>query len=134
MIKDLIESVAGPVINKLVGLIPDPQERERARAQAMKDMLDAALAQDAAQIEVNKIEAAHSSVFVAGWRPFIGWCCGAGVLWAFFIGPLANWLVTVTGATIQPPAIVTDHLFEMVFALLGMGGLRTFEKLKGIAR
>jgi hypothetical protein len=92
------------------------------------------MAADNAQIEVNKIEAAHTSVFVAGWRPAIGWCCAAGVSWVFFIGPVASWIVAVSGSTIQPPQIETGYLFEMVFAMLGMSGLRTFEKLKAVAR
>ncbi|MDA5194107.1 3TM-type holin [Govanella unica] len=86
------------------------------------------------QAEINKIEAAHRSVFVAGWRPFIGWVCGAGFAWAFIFQPILNWAVVVYGLSITPPDIVTDDMMELVIALLGLGAMRTFEKSKGRAR
>jgi hypothetical protein len=124
----------GPVIERLAGMIPDPQQRARAIAEAQQQMLDALRAQDASQAEINKIEAASSSWFVAGWRPFIGWICGAALAWAFVIGPVAKWLVTVAGisATV-PPTAMDGNLWELVFAMLGIGGLRTFEKVRGVA-
>jgi len=86
------------------------------------------------QAEINKIEATHRSLWVAGWRPFIGWVCGVGLMWAFLGHPLFEWGVALTGADIRPPAIVTDHMVELVLALLGLGGLRTVEKLGGRSR
>jgi len=70
-------------------------------------------------------------VFVAGWRPFIGWVCGCGFLWAFIGQPLFEWAVKLNGLTIEPPHLLTDNLMEIVIAMLGMGTLRTFEKLQG---
>jgi hypothetical protein len=88
------------------------------------------------QAAINKIEAQHRSVFVAGWRPFIGWVCGAGIAWAFIGHPIFEWVVTVfmPARGIVAPVIVTDHLFELVLAMLGMGGLRTLEKFGGKAK
>ncbi len=88
------------------------------------------------QAAINKVEAQHRSVFVAGWRPFIGWVCGAGIAWAFIGQPLFEWVVAVfmPDKGIVPPVIVTDHLFELVLAMLGMGTLRTFEKFGGKAK
>lgn len=86
------------------------------------------------QAEINKIEAAHRSIFVAGWRPFIGWVCGIGFLWAFFGHPLFEWVVVLYGSTITPPELMTDSLLELVLAMLGLGGLRTAEKLTGRAK
>ncbi len=83
------------------------------------------------QAEINRIEAAHRSLFVAGWRPFIGWVCGVGFLWAFLLHPLFEWLVALQGLTVAAPAIVTDHLMELVLALLGLGTLRSVEKMTG---
>ena len=83
-----------------------------------------------AQVEVNKIEAAHSSVFVAGWRPSIGWVCAAGLAWAFVLAPIASWALVVMGIKGELPAIQTNYLMELVLAMLGIGGLRTFEKLQ----
>lgn len=89
-----------------------------------------------AQIELNKIEAAHRSVFVAGWRPFIGWVCGLGLAWAFLGHPLFEWAAAVflPARGIVAPVLITDHMVELVIAMLGLGGLRTFEKIAGRAR
>lgn len=85
-------------------------------------------------VELNKIEAAHRSVFVAGWRPAVGWICAAGVAWAYLGHPLFLWAAALFSPGIDPPAIETDGLFELVLAMLGMAGLRSFEKAKGRAR
>ena len=71
----------GPIFDKLVGLIPDPAAAAKAKAEAMAMMIDAAQRADAAQMEVNKVEAASASLFIAGWRPFVGWVCAVGVAW-----------------------------------------------------
>jgi hypothetical protein len=124
-----------PALGTLVDrLIPD-----KAAAQRAKDDMEAALVKAGneaalAQVEVNKIEAAHSSVFVAGWRPSIGWVCAAGLAWAFVLAPIASWALVVLGIKAELPAIQFDYLFELVLAMLGIGGLRTFEKLRGVAR
>lgn len=91
-----------------------------------------------AQVELNKIEASHRSVFVAGWRPFIGWICGIS-LGVYFIPQfaLASYMwVTICldkGELVAYPA-TGDSLFELVLAMLGMGALRTFEKMNGKAK
>ncbi|MDG4603642.1 MAG: 3TM-type holin [Defluviicoccus sp.] len=82
------------------------------------------------QIEVNLAEAAHPSVFVAGWRPAIGWVCALALVWAFLLQPMATWAISTFALGLTVPAIVSDHLFELVLAMLGMAGLRTFEKTK----
>ncbi len=82
------------------------------------------------QIEVNLAEAAHPSVFVAGWRPAIGWVCALALVWAFLLQPMATWAISTFALGLAVPAMVTDHLFELVLAMLGMAGLRTFEKTK----
>ena len=124
-----------PALGTLVDrLIPD-----KAAAQRAKDEMEAALVKAAneaalAQVEVNKIEAGHSSVFVAGWRPAIVWVCAAALAWAFIVAPVATWGMAVFGVRETLPAIGTDNLFELVLAMLGLGGLRTFEKMRGVAR
>jgi len=87
-----------------------------------------------AQIEVNKIEAQHPSIFVSGWRPFVGWICGLGVFYHFIGFSLLQWTVAVFKLDITPPPIDTEGLLSLIFALLGVGGLRTLEKIKGTAR
>lgn len=86
------------------------------------------------QAEINRIEAGHRSLFVAGWRPFIGWVCGLGFLWAFLGHPVFEWVVAARGLDLTAPAIATENMMELVLALLGLGGLRTVEKLRGRAK
>ncbi len=124
-----------PALGTLIDrLIPDRAAAERAKAEMEQQLVTAANAAAMAQVEVNKVEAAHSSVFVAGWRPSIGWVCAAGLAWAFVVAPVASWALMVLGVKAELPAIQFDHLFELVLAMLGIGGLRTFEKLRGVAR
>lgn len=102
-----------------------------------KEALLARLAQQPylAQAEINRIEAQHRSVFVAGWRPAIGWVCAAALFWTYLGHPLFVWAAALWAPGLTPPALGTeDVLFELVLAMLGLGSLRTFEKTKGRAR
>lgn len=102
---------------------------ERLTKQAVLDKIaqNPALAQAA----INKVEAAHRSIFVAGWRPFIGWICGVGLLNHFLIFPYLHFLYNVNIAILLNP---DDKLIDLVIALLGMGTLRSIEKLRGVAK
>lgn len=124
-----------PALGTLIDrLIPDRAAAEKAKAEMEQQLVTAVNQAALAQVEVNKVEAAHSSVFVAGWRPSIGWVCAAGLAWAFVLAPIASWALVVLGIKAELPDIQFDHLFELVLAMLGIGGLRTFEKLRGVAR
>lgn len=79
-----------------------------------------------AQVELNKVEASHRSMFVAGWRPAIGWVCAIGLFLTFIINPLLQWWTGVDG-----PDLPQDIILELVLALLGLGALRTVEKMNG---
>ena len=131
---NLLVPVVGPIVDKLVNRIPDPNERAKAKEEFEKDLLNVVTQANLAQTKINEIEAAHKSIFVAGWRPFIGWVCGIGILWSFLGQPILVWLIKVFGSTATLPLIETDGLYQLVLAMLGMGGLRTFEKMKGVAR
>ena len=76
-----------------------------------------------AQIELNKVEASHRTMFVAGWRPWIGWMCGWGLTFVFLINPIIQWITGKPG-----PDLPLDIMFELVLGMLGLAGLRTFEK------
>jgi len=82
-----------------------------------------------AQVELNKIGAAHRSVFIAGWRPFIGWVCGIGLAFAFLVNPVLQWALGQSG-----PELPLDIILELVLGMLGLAGLRTVEKLSGAAK
>jgi hypothetical protein len=109
--------------------IPDPA----ARAKAEAELRDALMASDAAQLEVNKAEAASGSVFVGGWRPAIGWVCAAAVAYTYLLVPIGMWLAFIIGKPLAKPPVLDSNLWELMFAMLGLGGLRTYEKLKGVA-
>ncbi len=79
------------------------------------------------QTKINEIEAGHRTVFVAGWRPFIGWVCGVALSYNFVIRDLFIWVTKTTDA---PPALQMEHLMTVLLGMLGLGGLRTFEKIK----
>jgi hypothetical protein len=132
---NLLAPLIGPIINKVVDRIPNPNERAQAREELEKELLNAVTQASLQQTKINEIEAGHRSVFVAGWRPFIGWVCGVGILWSFIIQPIAVWGVKAFGdSSVVLPVIETDGLYQLVLAMLGMGGLRTFEKMRGVAR
>ena len=78
------------------------------------------------QSEINKMEAQHRSIFVAGWRPFIGWICGIALAYNFIIRDLIAWV----SPDVMPHAIQMDQLITILLGMLGLGGLRTFEKIK----
>ena len=87
------------------------------------------------QAEINRVEAGHKSIFVAGWRPFIGWVCGMALFYNFIVRDLVIWGLTLSGNSVgAPPALQLDVLTTILYALLGLGGLRTFEKVNRAAR
>ena len=100
---------------------------ERMKAQAVLNKL--ALQPSILQAELNKIEATHRSLFVAGWRPAVGWICALGLGFAFIGNPLLERFV---GG--DPVKVPLDMILELVIAMLGMGALRTVEKLQGKAK
>jgi hypothetical protein len=122
------------LVGKVTDLIPDTRGKEEALRGVFTNLVAAIIAQQQAQAEVNKQEAAHASIFVAGWRPAIGWACAFGVFYTV-ISPIieAILLTAFPDTAIVLPAL-GDVLWELTFGMLGMGALRTFEKLKGVAR
>lgn len=111
----------------------DKTERAKLDAEFLKMAADGELKQVIAQLEINAKEAAHPSIFVAGWRPFFGWAGGVGFVYATMLQPLLAWTAAVKGWPV-PPSLNLDLLWVVITGMLGIGGLRTFEKTKGVAR
>ncbi len=139
MILGLI-GVLSPIISKVLDRIPNTQEREKARLEfelklreQESELLKLFVGLDQGQVEINKAEAAHTSIFVAGWRPFIGWICGVGAAWAFVVKPFFDWTLAVLQYQIVSPTVDTGELMSLLLGMLGMGALRSFEKVKGVA-
>jgi len=108
-------------------------------SQAQKDALTLELAQmqaqtaaDAAQTSVNQAEAGNASVFVAGWRPFIGWVCGSAFAWTFVLGPMVSYAAKLAGITVALPVLDLSELTPVLLGMLGLGAMRTVEKVNGI--
>ena len=109
--------------------VPDPE----AKAKAEAELRNSLQAWDKAQADVNAVEAASASVFVSGWRPFIGWVCGAALAYQYVGAPLIVWLATSAHVPLAPPPKLDGSLWELMFGMLGLGGLRTLEKIRGVA-
>jgi hypothetical protein len=130
---DPVSAVAGLAETLISRIWPDPAARASAEAQLIKAQMDAALAGVQQQIDINKVEAASSSVFVAGWRPGIGWICGAAFGLHFVVLPMLGWLAVLFGHAPIAVPFDMDTLMTVLMGMLGLGGLRTFEKVRGVA-
>ena len=107
--------------------IKDPIEQQRILLELEK--LEMAIR--TGQIEINKIEASNDNIFISGWRPFLGWCGGIAIGYTFLLSPMIEWYCKLEGIEIVPPVLDTAMLFNLVLAMLGFGGMRTYEKVKG---
>jgi hypothetical protein len=126
----MIDKFFKPISDLIGKAIPDKNKRMELEASIKSQMIDL----QKAQADINLEQAKHPSIFVSGSRPAILWICALGLAWQFFLAPLMNWIVVVTGSSIQPPVINTEGLMTLTLSLLGLGGLRTAEKWKGVAR
>lgn len=113
--------------------LPDPDKKREAEMELIRMAADGELKQVIAQLEINAREAAHPSVWVAGWRPGFGWAGVAGFSYAVMIQPLLAWVAQIKGWP-TPPALNLDLLWVVVTGLLGIGGLRTVEKVQGATK
>jgi hypothetical protein len=128
--------VIGTVLSigeKLVDrLFPDP----KAKAEALQKLNELEQSGDlqaiAGQVEINKIEAANPRMFIAGWRPAIGWVLASGLAVMLVVGPLMAWGSALAGRPIEQPKMPTEVIMALSTSLLGLSGLRTWEKFKGV--
>lgn len=126
-----------PLSRLLDKIIPDPDMREKARAELMRaeresdlEELRLAISADNAQTEINKTEAANPDLFVSGWRPFIGWVCGVAFAYHFVVQPLLAFAILNAGGEVKLPVFDMEALSTVLMGMLGLGGLRTIEKIR----
>jgi hypothetical protein len=131
----LLNSLIGPVTGILDKVIEDKDQKAQL-AHEIATMSDTHAQQALlAQLEINKAEAASGSLFKGGWRPFVGWICGIALLYHFILTPLILFGVGLSGATIPPlPEFDMSSLMTVLMGMLGLGGLRTYEKQKGLTK
>lgn len=114
-----VADLATTVINKIW---PDKSEQEKAQIAMAVQVVQG-------QLDINKVEAGSQSMFVAGWRPAVGWVCASAMAFQYLARPL----LIGFGITQALPAL-DDTLWQLLFGMLGLGGLRTFEKVKGATK
>jgi hypothetical protein len=123
--------IGGKVIDRIW---PDPTAAAAAKLELFKLQQSGELQQIAGQLAINQEEAKSASIFVSGWRPFIGWVCGAALVYTYLAYPLLLWAGAAWFPHLMPPKLGNDGmLYELLLGMLGLGGLRTFEKVKGVA-
>jgi len=131
----IITALLPKALEILDEVIPDKDAAQKAKISMEAKLLDAATAANLAQAATNTAEAQHRSTFVAGWRPAIGWVCALGLAWNFIGYQLVLYGLNIMGRTdILLPPMSGDNLMELTFAMLGMAGLRTYEKFKGVTK
>ncbi|MCI0561999.1 MAG: holin family protein [Nitrososphaera sp.] len=126
------------ILNKV---IPDKAAREKAQLELLAQQqagafreMDDRLKRDLGQMEVNKVEAA-TDMFRGGWRPFVGWICGAALGYQFLLRPLLAWGTALAGnADVVPPELDLGDLMTVLGGMLGLGSLRTFERIRQVGR
>lgn len=134
MISTLVSSIL-PIANTVVDrLVPDKNLQAKVKGEMEKSLVQAEAAGMLAQSQANIESAKHPSVFVAGARPAILWICAAALGWQFIGQPIAIWIVTLVAPGTDIPAIPAEGLFPLTMALLGLGGMRSAEKWRGVAR
>lgn len=131
-ISGFVQGAVKPILDKFVVDAKDRLEAENL-------ILNSLIQSDRQQTELTKIEATHDSTFVSGWRPAVGWVCAASLAYAVIGYSFLNWvLLMVNGVTVtnvpELPKPDTTITLEILFAMLGLGGLRTYEKLKGVSK
>ena len=139
ILSTLFKFLSGDVIEQVAGIFKDYSDKKLSKDELRfkLETFEASNTQELsmAQIEVNKTEAQHSSVFVSGWRPFLGWTCGLGFAMNFLIAPVGTFVASVSGyPEIIFPQADLSTMMPVLIGMLGLGGMRSFEKYKGVNR
>lgn len=123
--------IGGKVLDRV---FPDPAERAKAQLELLKLEQSGDLAVMTAQTDINKVEAGSTHLFVSGWRPFVGWVCGVSLFYAAILEPFARFVATVMFKYVgEFPIIDTALTLQILLGLLGLAGMRSWEKKEGVA-
>ena len=126
----MIDKLIEPVSHILDKFIADKDLKLKLQHELNQELHKANMA----QIEVNKVEAQHRTVFVAGWRPFTGWICASALAYHFIIEPILIFVLATQNIQLTLPTFDMGSLLTVLMGMLGLGGLRTYEKAKGITK
>jgi hypothetical protein len=125
----ILLDVGSKVIDRLW---PDPTQAAQAKLELFKLEQSGELAQMTGQLSVNQEEAKSGNIFIAGWRPFIGWVCGIAFACNFVVGPLAVFGAALLGKAVVFPTLALSEMMPVLLGMLGLGAYRTYEKKNGV--
>jgi len=135
MALDPVTAGIGLVDTFISKFVKDEDLAAKLQAEARSQEFQGDIGLSLAQVSLNQTEAASKSIFVSGWRPFIGWICGFGLAYAFILSPLMKFAVVLAMETPPDfPVLDISELMPILLGMLGLGGLRTYEKVKGVSR
>ena len=135
MIQALITQIAPILGGVLDRFFPNKEKAAEAQRAIEAALIENSAQINLAQIEVNKEEAKSRSIFIAGWRPFVGWTCGIALCWHFIGLPVTTFFIAWFGFDVpELPFFDMDSLLTVLMGMLGLGGLRTYEKMKGLTK
>ena len=131
----LLNSLIGPA-TELAGKFIQDKDKAAQLAHELATMSEKIASEQAlAQLEINKAEAASGSLFKGGWRPSIGWICGLALFWSFILQPFLVFFLLVFGVDLPPlPEVGTADLMPILLGMLGLGGLRSYEKVQKVTK
>ena len=131
----LLDTLVGPVTSIIDKIVPDKDQAAKLAHEIATMSERMANEQMLAQLEVNKAEAASGSLFKGGWRPSIGWICGLALFWSFILQPFLVFFLLVFGVDLPPlPEVGTADLMPILLGMLGLGGLRSYEKVQKVTK
>ena len=130
----MIEALIGPITGLLDKFIQDKDQKAKLAHEVATMAQRHAQELAKAQLEVNRVEAAHKSLFVSGWSPAVGWCCVLGVAGNFMVIPFTNFILALLNVEVTIPLIELETMMPVLMGMLGLGAMRSYEKTKGVSR
>ena len=130
----MIDKLIGPVTGLLDKFIEDKDQKAKLAHEVATMAQKHAQELAKGQLEVNKAEAQHQSIFVRGWRPAVGWCCVFGMMGNFMVIPFANFVLALLEIPVSVPLIDTATMMPVLMGMLGLGAMRTYEKRTGVSK
>jgi len=124
-------SLINPIAAILDRVIPDKSQAAAAKASLLQTEVQGEINNAIAQIQTNQAEAASKSTFVAGWRPFVGWVCGAAFAYAFIIQPFLKFILSAFHVAVDTPVIDFSEMSPVLLGMLGLGAMRSYDKAQG---
>jgi len=130
----MIDKLIGPVTSLLDKFVEDKDQKAKLAHEVATMAQRHAQELAKGQLEVNKAEAQHKSLFVSGWRPAVGWCCVFGMMGNFMVIPFTNFVLALLKIEVVVPLIDTATMMPVLMGMLGLGAMRTYEKRTGVSK